>query len=174
MIETDEQNPLPMTTMRSAAFADRQEDRKIIVALDGSDSSQNAFDWAVRHLVKPDDVLMLTTVIEPTAISDVFYSDVVGGTHELQDKMATMATTMMHEWTKRLSEINASLSNVKVMVTIRIGEPRDVLCEMSGHANITALVVGNRGLGRLKRMILGSTSNYLLHHAKTAVVVIKS
>jgi nucleotide-binding universal stress UspA family protein len=38
------------------------------------------------------------------------------------------------------------------------------------HADL--IVIGNRGLGKLKRIFLGSVSDYILRHASVPVIVV--
>jgi nucleotide-binding universal stress UspA family protein len=50
------------------------------------------------------------------------------------------------------------------------GSPRTQLEEVSAHADV--LVLGSRGWGAVKRVAVGSTADYLLHHAGCPVIVV--
>ena len=59
--------------------------------------------------------------------------------------------------------------DVKVSEQLEHGHPVDVLTEVSAHADL--LVLGSRGRGGLKGLLLGSVSHSMLHHAACPVIV---
>ena len=46
------------------------------------------------------------------------------------------------------------------------------ICKVAKEKNAILVVVGSRGLGTIRRTLLGSVSTYIVHHADTAVTVI--
>ncbi|MCU4182861.1 universal stress protein [Acidiferrimicrobium sp. IK] len=52
------------------------------------------------------------------------------------------------------------------------GTPADALCHAAGDADL--LVVGTRGLGPLRRRVLGSTSRAVLHGCRVPLVIVPS
>jgi nucleotide-binding universal stress UspA family protein len=55
---------------------------------------------------------------------------------------------------------------------LELGEPRDVIVDKVDEWKIDTLVIGSRGMGTIKRLILGSVSDHCIHNAKCAVVVV--
>ena len=51
--------------------------------------------------------------------------------------------------------------------------PGEAICRAVEAKQVDFLYVGSRGLGLLKRMLLGSVSKYLTEHASCNVVVVK-
>jgi nucleotide-binding universal stress UspA family protein len=67
----------------------------------------------------------------------------------------------------------ASLSEAsppEIIVRTVIGSPADELIDASAEADL--LVVGNRGSGGFARLLLGSASTQVVHHAHCPVVVV--
>ena len=46
-----------------------------------------------------------------------------------------------------------------------------VISQVAKEKGVTAVVMGTRGLGTIRRTVLGSVSDYVLHHAHCPVVI---
>ncbi|TYH27372.1 hypothetical protein ES288_A02G065100v1 [Gossypium darwinii] len=62
---------------------------------------------------------------------------------------------------------------VEVLMKVYWGDPREKLCEAIDSIPLSCIIVGNRGLGKLKRAIMGSVSNYVVNNGSCAVTVVK-
>ena len=54
------------------------------------------------------------------------------------------------------------------------GKPGEVICRVAEHDSVTMIVVGTRGLGSVRRTIMGSVSDYVVHHAHCPVVICRT
>ncbi len=53
--------------------------------------------------------------------------------------------------------------------------PGEVICKVaSEEAKADLIVMGSRGLGAVSRMLVGSTSDYVLHHANVPVTIVRN
>lgn len=59
------------------------------------------------------------------------------------------------------------------VVRIQGGDPGHQIVEKTKEMNVDFLVTGSRGLGKLRRTLMGSVSDYLVHHAHIPVMVYK-
>ena len=59
------------------------------------------------------------------------------------------------------------------MFTDKRGDPREVILGFCEENNATILVMGSRGLGFSKRMLVGSVSEYCVQHSTCPVVVVR-
>lgn len=73
--------------------------------------------------------------------------------------------------TQQLAEIKASL-DVPVDTVVVCGNAGSALQEMSQHVDL--IVAGSRGWGAVKSVVLGSTTDRLVHHAHCPVLVVPS
>ena len=52
------------------------------------------------------------------------------------------------------------------------GPPGEMICKVAKQEGATFIVIGSRGTGTVRRTILGSVSDYVVHHAHMPVVVV--
>ena len=50
-------------------------------------------------------------------------------------------------------------------------KPGELLVQMAGEERAIMIVIGSRGQGKMRRTILGSVSDYVLHHAHCPVFI---
>lgn len=50
-------------------------------------------------------------------------------------------------------------------------KPGEVICSVAEEDKATMIVMGTRGLGKVRRTIMGSVSDYVVHHAHCPVIV---
>jgi nucleotide-binding universal stress UspA family protein len=134
---------------------------RVMVGIDGSEPSREAVRWGAAEARARDVDLAVVhacrvpMIDTPRALSrDPGVRDVAGGGRALLD--AVLA--------------DPALDGVQVHGYVTDGPPARVLLERAAGAGL--LVVGTRGLGRVARILLGSVSRQLLHHAPCPVVVI--
>lgn len=53
-------------------------------------------------------------------------------------------------------------------------KPGEFICDVAKKENATFVVMGTRGLGKLRRTIMGSVSDYVVHHATCPVLVCRN
>ena len=53
-------------------------------------------------------------------------------------------------------------------------KPEHAIIEAADKGKATYIVSGSRGMGLLRRTILGSTSDFILHHAHCPVLICKA
>jgi nucleotide-binding universal stress UspA family protein len=50
-------------------------------------------------------------------------------------------------------------------------KPGEIICRVAEEEDVAMIVVGTRGLGKVRRAIMGSVSDYVVHHAPCPVIV---
>ena len=135
--------------------------RDIVAGVDGSEESLAAVDWAVRTADAHDARLSVVATYAMPRTADPRVGDVIGEIRAGAHRAAEAART-------RIGTHRPGGHDVEV--TVLPGSAAYVLGERSRSCDLA--VVGRRGLGKVDRMLLGSTSSALAASAPGAVAVV--
>ena len=143
---------------------------EIVVGVDGSPQSRAALDWALAQAGLRRVPLTVLTVIPPA----VEASGVTGQLSPLDESFSEPGRSAVELATQEIVDkaVADRAGQPEVTVTVRAvaGRPADELIQASEDAEL--LVVAARGAGGFKRLIMGSVSTQVVHHALCPVVVI--
>jgi nucleotide-binding universal stress UspA family protein len=67
----------------------------------------------------------------------------------------------------------AQTANIEAQITQKVGEPNRLICQIAQDWQADLVVIGRRGLHGMGEWLLGSVSNYVLHHAPCAVLAVQ-
>ncbi|AEE75122.1 Adenine nucleotide alpha hydrolases-like superfamily protein [Arabidopsis thaliana] len=185
-METSAVEKQPETT--TEAEAPSLTTKRMVVAIDESDSSFYALQWVIDHFSN----LLLTTaaaeaesgmltvihVQSPFNHFAAFPAGPGGAT------AAVYASSSMIESVKKAQqETSAALlsralqmcraKQIRTETLVLEGEAKEMICEAVEKMHVDLLVVGSRGLGKIKRAFLGSVSDYCAHHANCPILIVK-
>ncbi|GAA3281125.1 universal stress protein [Nesterenkonia halobia] len=143
--------------------ASRHEDRRPVVAgVDGSDHGRIAALMAAHQAVERGTTLRIVCALPPLGATLVWIpADVDDGSaaEELQEKLENG-----RRW------LHSHHPDLHIEAEVIDGAAVDVLVNETRHAQLT--VVGCRGRGGFAGMLLGSTSQGVLHHAEGPLMVV--
>ncbi|KAK9064951.1 hypothetical protein SSX86_016334 [Deinandra increscens subsp. villosa] len=153
--------------------------RTIGIGMDYSAKSKKALEWAIDNLIDAGDTAAILLVLSPKSdpVNKQLFADSgspliplaefkeigvcrkygIAPDSELFDMLDTVSATKKAE----------------VVAKVYWGDPREKLCEAVNHLKLDAIVVGSRGLGTLKRVLLGSVSSHVVQNATCPVTVVK-
>ena len=140
----------------------------IIVGVDGSEHSHRALLWAMREAAQRNAPLTVMTVCSPPArpATMTFWGLPTLPEGGFDSEHARRAVQEAAD--KAVSEISGSAP--EVTVSVATGQPAEKLVTASRDADL--LVVGSRGAGGFSRLLMGSVSSQVVHHAACPVVVV--
>lgn len=138
----------------------------IVVGVDGSEHSRRALRWAVREAALRRAPLTVLTVQQAVAgywgTVTAFPGEPDAAKHALQ--------AAQEETDSVLKEAGDAFPPLAVTVKAITGLPAEELLRAAGDADM--IVVGTRGAGGFKRLLMGSVSTQVTHHARCPVMVI--
>jgi len=133
--------------------------KKILVGLDFGDTSDVVFQQSVTLAQSIGAELMLLGVLVPAAERSVYE----GRYREYERK----ELDRLNHFAKR-----AQSAGVETEVIQMAGSPGWAICEQAKATEADLLMVGSHGHMGLSEMLLGSVSNYVMHHAACSVLVV--
>lgn len=138
----------------------------VIVGVDDSEEARDALRWALDYAKHLDAPVVAVTAVEPP--------QVVGRAVTLDDlNRLDGVRAATGEWLREFVDaVRGADRSVDVQTRVLEGHPVDVLVGESKDAQL--VVVGARGSGLFHRLLLGSVSNGVLHHAHCSVVIIRA
>ncbi|MGF1589319.1 MAG: universal stress protein [Pleurocapsa sp.] len=161
---------------------------RILVAIDRSAVSRQVFDQALSLAKAASAELILLHVLSPEESGSPMMSAYF--VHP-KDRCLHVAPQIMHranevsarEWEDfkqkglellRFYTKKAIASGVKTEFSQITGHPSSTICEFAQSCYAELVVVGRRGHSGLTEMLLGSVSNYVIHHAPCSVLLVQN
>ena len=140
----------------------------IIVGVDGSDHSHHALCWAMREAaLRHAPLTVMTVVPSPARPATMSF----WGLHALPDggfNAEHARRAVQDAVDKAAGEISGTPP--EITVSVATGEATEELVAASRDADM--LIVGSRGTGTFTRLLLGSVSSQVVHHAACPVTVV--
>lgn len=133
--------------------------KRIVVGVDGSTASEAAARWALDRAA-PDDVVVFV---------HTWNVDVAGGIgfgYEYVAAAEKAAEVLVIEAIDR----HSSPEGPTIEALVQQGHAGSRLIDAGSDADL--LVIGRRGLGGFRGLLLGSVSTYVVHHSTCPVVVV--
>ncbi|WP_224095221.1 universal stress protein [Nostoc sp. MS1] len=153
---------------------------KILVAVNNTEVGKQVFEKAVSLAVATNAELLLLHVVSPFD-EDYLNPDSI----ETRSSYKTPTDAVEYyigQWNTLKQEgidfltlltNQAIAKGVTVDFTQELGEPSRLICEIARSWNADLIILGRRGLHGLSEFLLGSVSNYVLHHAPCSVLTVQ-
>ena len=142
---------------------------RVLLATDGSSEAYEA-GQSLAHLSKPQEVILLHVV-------DVPSTDYPLMTPEASTRLSlSIEQSMLQEGERILTHAASFLPPHvgPVQKRLETGSPTDVILSTAQKENIDLILMGARGVGPMKELMLGSVSHRVLSHAACPVFVVKN
>ncbi|CAH8361935.1 unnamed protein product [Eruca vesicaria subsp. sativa] len=161
--------------------------KRMMVAIDESDSSFYALQWVIDHF---SDLLMTTETAEAEGdlltvvhVQSQFYHFAAFPAGPGGATAVYASTAMIESVKKAQQEASAALlsralqmcraKQIRAETLVLEGDAKDMICQAVEQMHVDLLVVGSRGLGKIKRAFLGSVSDYCAQHASCPILIVR-
>lgn len=141
--------------------------KTILFALDGSPVSQDSLKW-VQELAAPMQarVIVFNAYLLPFAASQ-FHNMEAEYTAEISRRVLAEQQHMVDTYTQALVS-----AGIQAEGRVIHGEPRELILAEAQQEQADLIVMGRRGLSTWQGLLLGSVSQYVVHHAQVPVLIV--
>lgn len=152
---------------------------KILVALDHGETCASLFQQAMAMAQTTGAPLMLLSVLEPGSEGSLTMPPYYGyplplGVDDsiwldLYREAEAKGQTMLRDFTDQ-----ATAAGVTAEFTQATGSPGRAICTLAKTWEADLIMVGSHGRKGIGELLLGSVSNYVMHHAPCSVLVVNA
>eukprot|EP00243_Klebsormidium_subtile_P006288 TRINITY_DN2636_c0_g1_i1.p1 TRINITY_DN2636_c0_g1~~TRINITY_DN2636_c0_g1_i1.p1 ORF type:complete len:183 (+),score=29.10 TRINITY_DN2636_c0_g1_i1:195-743(+) len=157
--------------------------RTVILPVNESSESNHTVSWAAKYLLRKEDKVVLLHFRPQISVFDHFVRADGSGTavadgktvtpdvkmHMVEDTYNSIGEDVLH---KAVQPIAAEGIEYETKV-IESGDIQDAICSAAKELGATMVVMGGREMGFVQRTLLGSISDYVIHHAPCPVLLVK-
>ncbi|KAI7741694.1 hypothetical protein M8C21_007656 [Ambrosia artemisiifolia] len=153
---------------------DQKNMKKVMVAIDQSEYSRYALEWALQNLHESiaNNQLFIYTV-QPISDYSYLHASAYGATppeliRNIQENQKKVALSLLDQAKDLCNKYGITAETIT-----EVGDPKDLICEAVEKLKVQLLVMGSSSRGALKRAFLGSVSNHCVQNVKCPVLVVK-
>lgn len=143
---------------------------KILFASDGGKQSDAAIEAVKKFALAQSDEVKVVSVVDmalPMAID--IYGGYLPDTAELEKTARENALKVVSDAAEKVREFTGATVSTDVL----FGSPDSRIVETAEEWNADLIVVGSHGYSRWERLLLGSVSDSVVHHAPCSVLVVR-
>jgi nucleotide-binding universal stress UspA family protein len=152
--------------------------QRVLVALDRSPQAAAIFEKALSetadqlllvHALRMDTDIPSGTFMGIGTIADL---DTYGVMKRLQQEKIQHEREKSIEWLQTYQQ-QAISKGISTEIACLTGTPGSGICDLARSWNADLIVLGRRGHQGLTEVVMGSVSNYVVHHAPCSVLIVQ-
>ena len=152
---------------------DRNRPMKLLLATDGSECARRALDFLRVLPLSSGSELMIVTVVDRELYGDGNEGGSLDEEHRetrlrINEMLASDAAKLVEQEAGRFGDPDQRCST-----RVLYGQPAEEIVKVAEELDIDLIVMGNHGLGGVKRFLLGSTSDQVMQHAACPVLIVR-
>jgi nucleotide-binding universal stress UspA family protein len=160
--------------------------KRVLVALDRSSQAPIVFEQALEQVqmlqkaAKSAHLMITHTIRMDTEVSSGAFMglgtladvDTYNTLRKVQQERIQHHVREAEEWLQGYYR-RAIEQGIRTEIDCHVGEPALRICDLAQNWNADLVVLGRRGHQGIKEIVLGSVSNYVVHHAPCSVLIVQ-
>lgn len=142
---------------------------KILLATDGSEEAALAARTAMDVADGTDSELHVVFVELPAAYVGMGPPEIADIPPPRQEELDEDARRLLDTHVKQIEARGSTVSQAH----LRVGRPDEQIVALAEEIGAGLIVMGSRGLGGLRRLLMGSVSDSVVRHAHCPVLVVR-
>ncbi|WP_447976886.1 universal stress protein [Candidatus Nitrospira bockiana] len=140
---------------------------RTLIAVDGSEHAYDAVR-ALDVLERAESLAMVYAIDVPAPAYPMMVPEVARDLHETQERAMRAEAEQVLKTASALVPLHAG----PVTKFIEVGKPSDVILDLAARERVDLIVLGARGVGAVRELMLGSVSHRVVSHAPCSVLVV--
>lgn len=146
----------------------RESYKNILIAVDGSEQSEVAFQEAIRIAQRNHAMLHILYVIEEMSN---YFGELTMSMGTVMEELREKEEAGMKERVSKASELGVE----NVQTYVMYGYPKTLIADFTeAEEPMDLIVMGRTGLNGFQRALVGSTTSYVVNHTDANVLVVNT
>ena len=143
---------------------------KILLAIDGSEEATLAARTATDVASKTDSELHVVFIGLSAAYVGMGPPEIADIPPPSQEELSEEAKRLLDAQVKQIEVDGGTVAHAH----LRIGRPDEQIVSLAEEIGAGLIVMGSRGLGGLRRLLMGSVSDSVVRHAYCPVLIVRT
>ncbi|MBM3514963.1 MAG: universal stress protein [Alphaproteobacteria bacterium] len=137
--------------------------KRVLIAVDGSNHAERALAYVAKRRKAGERLIALALNVQPAILPSRF----------VPRKMIEQYQALEAEKALGGSARKKTLADLDADSYVEVGEPAETIVKFAKKTSCHEIVIGSRGLGRLKGLLLGLVATRVAQLADVPVVIVK-
>ena len=147
---------------------------KILLATDGTRYGEAAVEMLSKfNLIEGDEIKIISVVDLAVPLAIDIYGGYLPDTTDLEKRARENASKIVDDASNKIRDIYHDMS-ISVTNDVLFGSPDGRIVETAEEMGADLIVIGSHGYKQWERLLLGSVSDSVVHHAHCSVMVVRS
>ncbi|XP_066936450.1 universal stress protein Slr1101-like [Clytia hemisphaerica] len=145
-----------------------------LLCVDGSSHSDRAFEWYSSHYHREGDRIGICTIHEIPYVPMGLYEDGLMLSEAAYPQLLNDSVNKSKEICETFKQRCLDIAKVNPEIYCITAEDSvgNTICKVAKDNNASTIIIGQRGLGAIRRTLLGSVSDYVVHHSHIPTIVV--
>jgi nucleotide-binding universal stress UspA family protein len=140
----------------------------VLIPFDGSENAMRAIDEMLQSMDKSKLHVHLLNVREPILMREVVFNDKLSDVQQIEKAREAAGLQLLAPAKARLDT-----AGVRYDAHAAIGNPAEAIVDFAGKYHCNLIVMGTRGMGTIRNLLLGSVATKVMHLAEVPVLLVK-